>query len=84
MSGEKSKLEPLEQALVKLEDIENSYNALVEKMAKLQLQATEEGIDFLVNKVQEPFSHATNNAQKIRDLRKDIEIERNRLRSEQK
>jgi len=84
MSGEKSKLEPLEQALVKLEDIENSYSAFVQKMAQLQLQATEDGLDSLVDKVQGLFSDATDNAQKITDLRTDVEMKRNRLRSEQK
>ena len=53
-------------------------------MAQLQPSATGDGLDFLVDKVQGLFSQATDSAQQIRELRNEMEMERNKLRSGQK
>jgi hypothetical protein len=77
-----SKLEALEKVFIKIKDIENSYKMLVEKMAQVQLEAMDAGMDSLVDNVEGPFSDASNNVKKIGDIRSSIETELNRIRNE--
>jgi hypothetical protein len=80
MSEHKSKLQSLEEIVVRLKDVENSYVAIVEKMATLLTQAEEAGQDSLKEKLGRLFTAASNNAKLMGELQHDAEIERNKLR----
>lgn len=82
MSEQKSKLEVMEEILVKLQDVENSYVAIVEKIATLLSQTEEAGLDSLREKLVKPFTDTSNNAKLMGELLHDAEIERNKLRQE--
>jgi len=82
MSEQKSKFEAMEEIVVKLEDVENSYVAIVEKIATLLSQTEEAGQDSLREKLRKPFTDTSNNAKLMGELMHDAEIERNKLQQE--
>jgi hypothetical protein len=82
MSEEKSKLEYMEEIVLKLQDVEKSYVAIVEKIAALLSQTEEAGLDSLREKLVKPFTDTSNNAKLMGELLHDAEIERNKLRQE--
>jgi hypothetical protein len=82
MSEQKSKLEVMEEIVVKLKDVENSYVAIVEKIATLLSQTEEAGHDSLREKLVKPFTDTSNNAKLMGELLYETEIERNKLRQE--
>lgn len=76
-------LECIEDALQKLDDIRHSYEALVEKMGHVQLEAEDARVTFLVKGLETAFSNASNDHQAIEELLKQTEMESNRIKSEQ-
>ena len=82
MSEEKVELEKLEEVIVKLKDIHNSYIALVKKMAVLLTEIQGVEINSIAQKLDKPFSNASNNAKLLEQIVADVEIERNKIKSE--
>jgi hypothetical protein len=80
MSEQKSKLQVMEEIVLRLKDVGNSYVAIVEKMAPLLSQTKEVGQESLRENLGRLFTAASNNAKLMGELLHDAEIERNKLR----
>ncbi len=81
MSEERTELEKLNHVLDRLKDIDHSYKALIEKMAKLCMEAEESRLDEVVKRLDKPMRNASDNTQMFEALVKDLTMQRNRLRS---
>ena len=81
MSEEKSELEMLNHVLDRLRDIDHSYKALIEKMAKLCMEAEDAKLGEVVKRLEKPMRNASDNTQMFEALVKDLTMQRNRLRS---
>ncbi len=85
MKGQKEKptpIEVIEEAMQKLDDIRHSYEALIEKMGHVQLEAEDARLPFLATGLDKPFTNASNDHQAIEELIKQAEMHTNRLKSE--
>jgi hypothetical protein len=82
MSDSKSKLEAIKNVLTKLEDIENSYTALIEKTGILVLEMMDAGLDSKANSLNGTLTETSNNAKIVKDILNDLEIKRNKIQSE--
>jgi ribosomal 50S subunit-associated protein YjgA (DUF615 family) len=71
----------LEQFVGKIRDVHNSYAALIEKLAKVQADAAQAGLEAVANGLAKPFSDASADAQSIQGLLHDTEIERNKRKA---
>ena len=78
------KISALEAVIQQLEDITNSYGALVEKMARAQMDIDE--VDDIINisdTMETPFKNASDDHQALSGLVDDINMKVNQLRQEE-
>jgi len=78
------KISALEAVVQQLEDIKNSYGALVEKMARAQMNVEE--VDDIVNisdTMKTSFKNASDDHQALSGLVDDINMKVNQLRQEE-
>ena len=80
--SEKSELEHADDLLRKLQDILASQAALVEKLASAQMDALNAGFQSLMDSLDESFSNASKNRDRIKEIHQVLEMERNRLKGE--
>jgi hypothetical protein len=81
MSEERTELEAMNHVIDRLVDIDNSYKALIQKMAKLYLEAEEFKLDDVVKRLDKPMRNASENTQMFEALAKDLTMMRNRMKS---
>jgi hypothetical protein len=71
----------LEQFVGRIRDVHNSYAALIGKLAKVQADAAEAGLDMIAGGLGKPFSDASADAESIQELLHDTEMERNKRKA---
>jgi len=76
---EKSKKERMNDILVKLEDVKNSQEALIVKIATIQIELFELPDDELEKAVGEAHSSATSNTEKIKNAIEKYQVAINSL-----
>ena len=81
MSEQQDKVVVLEQFVGKIRDVHHSYAALLEKLAKVQAEAAQAGLESIASNLGKPFSDASMDAKSIEELLHDTEIERNKLKA---
>ena len=81
MNESPDKVVVLEQFVGKIKDVHNSYAALIAKLAKVQADATQAGLESVANGLGKPFSDAAEDAKSIEGLLHDTEMERNKLKA---
>ena len=81
MSEPQDKIVVLEQFVGKIRDVHHSYAALLEKLAKVQAEATQAGLQSVADGLGKPFSDASADAESIETLLHDTEMERNKLKA---
>jgi hypothetical protein len=81
MKETEDKVVVLEQFVGKIRDVHNSYAALIEKLAKVQADATQAGLDSIASGLGKPFSDASADAESIQELLHNTEIERNKQKA---
>ena len=81
MNNQEDKVVVLEQFVGKIRDVHHSYAALIEKMAKVQADAAQAGLESVVHGLGKPFSDASADAETIQALLHDTEMERNKLKA---
>jgi len=81
MNEQQDKVVVLEQFVGKIRDVHNSYAALIEKLAKVQADAAQAGLDSVASGLGKPFSDASADAESIQGLLHDTEMERNKLKA---
>jgi len=81
MNEQQDKVVVLEQFVGKIRDVHHSYAALLEKLAKVQAEAMQAGLETIANNLGKPFSDASADAESIEHLLHDTEIERNKLKA---
>jgi hypothetical protein len=75
---DKGRADQESELLAKLEDILNSQVALIEKLANVQMDALNAGLQELMDSLDEPFSNASRNRDLLKKIREGLEMERNR------
>ena len=80
MSQEKA--EALDGLASSLEDIENSYASLIEKMGRIQLELDEHDLNDEIEKLSEPMSHLSNDHEAVKMLHADLQMAANQERLE--
>lgn len=80
MSQEKA--EALDTVATSLEDIENSYASLIEKMGHLQLAMDENGLSDQIETLSDPMSHLSSDHEAMKSLHEDVQMAANRERQE--
>ena len=78
---DQEKIDALDDLIAKLTDVQHSYQALIEKMAHLQME-TEELEPDLADKLQPAFDNASKDHETISNVVQDIQFEVNRMRNE--
>ena len=81
MNEPENKVVVLDQFVGKIRDVHNSYAALIEKLAKVQADAAQAGLDTIAGGLGKPFSDASADAESIQNLLHDTEMERNKLKA---
>ena len=81
MAEQQDKVVVLEQFVGKIRDVHHSYATLIEKLAKVQADAAQAGLESVASKLGKPFSDAAEDAKSIEELLHDTEMERNKLKA---
>jgi ribosomal 50S subunit-associated protein YjgA (DUF615 family) len=81
MHEPENKVVVLEQFVGKIRDVHNSYAVLIEKLAKVQADAAQAGLDAVASGLAKPFSDASADAESIHELLRDTEMERNKRKA---
>lgn len=84
MAEETNRIEVLEAEIKSMMDTQKNLVGLVQKLALIQANLSEAGFQAFSDSLSDPFSALSTVAEKLEGLIKDVEIERNRLRSEAK
>ncbi len=77
-----NKLENIQDILIKVQDLENSYRAIIEKTGTVVLEMMEAGMDSTADKLNNILDQASQSAEKIQNIGEDLEIERNKLQNQ--
>lgn len=77
-----NKLELLENAVNRSEEIKNSYKAIVEKISQLIMEIDGTELEELEAKINKIFADASENEKKIEEIHDDLEMEKNKVRME--
>jgi predicted mannosyl-3-phosphoglycerate phosphatase (HAD superfamily) len=70
--------EILDDLLKRVEDIDNCYRSLAEKVGQLYLRADEAGLGELTGLLDKPMRNASDNEQSFAALLDDLRMQRNR------
>jgi len=81
MNEHRDRIIVLDQFVGRIKDVHNSYAALLEKLAKVQSDAPQAGLDTIASGLGKPFSDASMDAESIQHLLHDTEMERNKLKA---
>jgi len=81
MNEQEDKAVVLEQFVGRIRDVHYSYAALIEKLAKVQADAAQAGLDTIASGLGKPFSDASADAESIHELLRDTEMERNKRKA---
>ena len=81
MSEQQDKVVVLEQFVGKIRDVHHTYATLLEKLAKVQADASQAGLESVASKLGKPFSDASVDAKYVEELLHDTEMERNKLKA---
>jgi len=82
MPDDSETIDALDAQITALADTERNVTGLVEKVAGIQGDLMNAGLQAFSDRVGEPFSALSNAAEQLQSLAHDLEIERNRLRNE--
>lgn len=74
-------IDALDDLINKLEDVQHSYQAIIEKMARLQME-TEALEPELAEKLQPAFDDASRGHETVSGIVQDLQFKVNRLRNE--
>ncbi len=78
---ETEKISALEDLITKLTDVQHSYQAVIEKMARLQMEA-EELAPEVAEQLQPAFQDASNDHDTVAGIVQDLQFKVNQLRNE--
>lgn len=78
---DQEKITALEDLIAKLTDVQHSYQAVIEKMARLQMEA-EEVEPELAEKLQPAFQDTSKDHETVSSLVQDLQFKVNQLRNE--
>jgi hypothetical protein len=84
VAEETNRIEVLEAEIKSMMDTQKNLVGLVQKLVLIQANLSEAGFQAFSDSLSDPFSTLSTAAEKLEGLIKDVEIERNRLRSEAK
>lgn len=73
-------VEILDEMLRRVEDIDNSYRAVAEKVGQLYLRADENRIGEITDQLDKPMRNASENEQSFAALLDELRMLRNRLK----
>lgn len=78
---EQEKISALEDLITKLTDVQHSYQAVIEKMARLQMEA-EEVAPEVAEKLQPAFQDTSKDHETVSGIIQDLQFKVNQLRNE--
>lgn len=82
VAEEANRIDALDDQIVAVADTHKSIADLIQKLARVQAALSELQFDDFSAQIAEPFAGMAAAAEKLESLAHDMELERNRLRSE--